>query len=43
VVLSAGSDDYIDGITAPMVPLKFKVNSIIRKIIINKHRIAEAN
>jgi len=43
VVLSAGSDDYIDGIATPMVPLKFKANAIIGKIIINKHCILGAN
>jgi len=42
VVLSAGSDDYSDGIATPMVPLKFKANAIIGKIIINKHCIVGA-
>ena len=43
VVLSAGSDDYTDGIATPMVPQKFKAGSIIGKIIINKHCIVGAN
>lgn len=43
VVLSAGSDDYIDGIATPIVPLKFKANSISGKIIIKKHCIVGAN
>ena len=43
VVLSAGSDDYTDGIATPMVPLKFKASAIIGKIIINKHCIVGAN
>ena len=43
VVLSAGSDDYTDGIATPMVPLEFKANSIIGKIIINKHCIVGAS
>ena len=42
VVLSAGSDDYTDGIATPMVPLKFKANAQIGKIIINKHCIVGA-
>lgn len=43
VVLSAGSDDYKDGVATPMVPLEFKANAIIGKIIINKHCILGAN
>ena len=43
VVLSAGSDDYTDGIATPMVPSKFKASAIIGKIIINKHCIVGAN
>tara|TARA_Y200000002_G_scaffold53837_1_gene39320 strand:- start:2651 stop:3205 length:555 start_codon:yes stop_codon:yes gene_type:complete len=43
VVLSAGSDDYADGIATPMVPLKFKANATIGKITINKHCIVGAN
>ena len=29
VVLSAGSDDYIDGIATPLVPSIFKANSVV--------------
>jgi galactoside O-acetyltransferase len=43
VVLSAGSDDYKDGVATPMVPLEFKANAIIGKILINKHCIVGAN
>jgi galactoside O-acetyltransferase len=43
VVLSAGSDDYTDGIATSMVPLKFKASAIVGKIIINKHCIVGAN
>ena len=42
VVLSAGSDDYIGGIATPMVPLEFKGDVEIGKIIINKHCIVGA-
>lgn len=42
VVLSAGSDDYISGIATPMVPMEFKGNAIIGKIILNKHCIVGA-
>lgn len=42
VVLSAGSDDYISGIATPMVPLKYKANAVIGKIILNKHCIIGA-
>lgn len=42
VVLSAGSDDYISGIATPMVPLKYKANAVIGKIILNKHCIVGA-
>lgn len=42
VVLSAGSDDYISGIATPMVPLKYKANVVIGKIILNKHCIIGA-
>ena len=41
--MSAGSDDYTDGIATPMVPLKFKAGAIIGKIIIKKHCIVGAN
>lgn len=37
VVLSAGSDDYSGGIATPMVPIKYKGNAKIGKIILNKH------
>ena len=43
VVLSAGSDDYKDGVATPMVPIEFKANAIIGNIIINKHCIVGAN
>ena len=42
VVLSAGSDDYLEGIATPMVPLKFKGNVQIGKIVINEHCIVGA-
>ena len=42
VVLSAGSDDYSGGIATPMVPIEFKGNAKIGKIIINKHCIVGA-
>lgn len=42
VVLAAGTDDYIGGIATPMVPVKFKGNPIIGKIILNKHCIVGA-
>jgi acetyltransferase-like isoleucine patch superfamily enzyme len=37
VVLSAGSDDYTSGIATPMVPMEYKGNAIIGKIVLNKH------
>lgn len=37
VVLSAGSDDYLSGIATPMVPIEYKGNVRIGKIILNKH------
>jgi len=43
VVLAAGSDDYISGIASPLVPLKFKGNVQIGKIIIGKHSVVGAN
>ena len=43
VVLSAGSDDYTDGIATPMVPIKYKENAVIGRIILNKHTIVGAN
>ncbi|MBU1011377.1 MAG: hypothetical protein KKG99_00105 [Bacteroidetes bacterium] len=42
VVLSAGSDDYISGIATPMVPMKYKANALIGRIILNKHCIVGA-
>ena len=42
VVLSAGSDDYISGIATPMVPMAYKANAKIGKIILNKHCIVGA-
>lgn len=39
VVLSAGSDDYISGIATPLVPIEFKGEVIIGKIVIGKHSI----
>ncbi len=42
VVLSAGSDDYISGIATPMVPLKYKANAVIGKIVLKKHCIVGA-
>jgi galactoside O-acetyltransferase len=42
VVLSAGSDDYIGGIATPMVPMKYKGNAVIGKIILGKHCIVGA-
>lgn len=37
VVLSAGTDDYADGIATPMVPLIFKANAVIGNIKIGRH------
>jgi acetyltransferase-like isoleucine patch superfamily enzyme len=42
VVLSAGSDDYLSGIATPLVPMKFKGDAKIGKIILNKHCIVGA-
>lgn len=42
VVLSAGSDDYVSGIATPAVPIKFKGNPKIGKIVLNKHCIVGA-
>jgi galactoside O-acetyltransferase len=41
-VLSAGSDDYNDGIATPLVPLEFKANVEIGRIIIGRHCIIGA-
>ncbi len=43
VVLSAGSDDYIGGIATPLVPLEFKGNCLMGRIILNKHCIVGAS
>ncbi len=43
VTLSAGSDDYIGGIATPMIPLEYKGNVEIGKIIFGKHCIVGAN
>jgi acetyltransferase-like isoleucine patch superfamily enzyme len=37
VVLSAGSDDYNDGIATPMVPLEYKASAIMGTIKIGRH------
>lgn len=42
VILSAGSDDYMSGIATPLVPMEFKGNAKIGKIILNKHCIVGA-
>lgn len=42
VVLSAGSDDYISGIATPLVPIEYKANVKIGKIVLNKHCIVGA-
>ena len=42
VVLSAGSDDYFSGIATPLVPMEYKGNAKIGKIILNKHCIVGA-
>ncbi len=41
-VLSAGTDDYSNGIATPLVPLEYKGNAIIGKIVLNKHCIVGA-
>ena len=43
VVLSAGSDDYLSGIATLLVPLEFKGNARLGRIIINKHCIIGAS
>jgi len=43
VTLSAGSDDYIGGIATPMIPLEYKGNVEIGKIILGRHCIVGAN
>jgi acetyltransferase-like isoleucine patch superfamily enzyme len=42
VVLSAGSDDYTGGIATPLVPIEYKGDVKIGKIILNKHCIVGA-
>ena len=42
VVLSAGTDDYISGIATPLVPLEYKANVKIGKIVLKKHCIVGA-
>lgn len=42
VVLSAGSDDYLSGLATPLVPIEFKANVRIGKIVLNKHCIIGA-
>jgi acetyltransferase-like isoleucine patch superfamily enzyme len=42
VVLSAGSDDYLSGIATPLIPIEYKGNVKIGKIILNKHCIVGA-
>ena len=37
VVLSAGTDDYTGGIATPLVPMEYKGDVLIGKIILNKH------
>jgi len=43
VVLAAGSDDYIAGIATPLLPIEYKGNAEIGKIIIGEHCIVGAN
>jgi acetyltransferase-like isoleucine patch superfamily enzyme len=43
VVLSAGSDDYTDGIATPFVPLEFKGDAQIGEIRLGRHCIVGAN
>ena len=43
VVLAAGSDDYVAGIASPLVPLAYKGNVDIGKIVIGRHCIVGAN
>jgi len=43
VVLSAGTDDYLSGIATPLVPIKFKGNVKIGRIILQKHCIIGSN
>lgn len=43
VVLSAGSDDYLNGIATPLVDKKYKANAIIGKIVLDEHTIVGSN
>jgi dTDP-4-amino-4,6-dideoxy-D-glucose acyltransferase len=43
VVLSSGSDDYLDGIATPLIPIEYKENVVIGKIVIGKHCIIGSN
>ena len=43
VVLAAGSDDYITGLATPMVPMRFKGNAVVGRILIGEHCIVGAN
>ena len=43
VVLSAGSDDYLNGIATPLVDSKYKGNVEIGKIILHEHAIVGSN
>ncbi|PHR45597.1 MAG: hypothetical protein COA32_13145 [Fluviicola sp.] len=41
-ILSAGSDDYLDGLATPLVPAEFKGNVQIGNIVLSKHCIVGA-
>lgn len=43
VVLAAGSDDYSSGIATPLIPIEYKGNPVIGKIILGKHCIVGSN
>jgi acetyltransferase-like isoleucine patch superfamily enzyme len=43
VVLAAGSDDYSSGIASPLVPVEYKANVEIGKIVLHRHCIIGAN
>ncbi|MCX5829837.1 MAG: hypothetical protein NTV58_17855 [Deltaproteobacteria bacterium] len=43
VVLSAGSDDYVNGIATPIIPEEFKGGVTKGKIIMEKHALIGAN
>ncbi len=42
VVLSAGTDDYSSGVATPLIPMEYKANARIGRIILNKHCIIGA-